>query len=222
MDLHQQLKDIKTQLRLSMNGAVSQSMREKGLVYKLNFGVELPRIKNIAASYTKNHELAQALWKEDIRECKILAGLLQPVDTFYPEIADIWVENMPNIEIAELTSMNLFQHLPYAPSKSFQWIADERELVQVCGYLTIARLLMKKGDMDERAANEFLDQAVCAFLSGSYHVQNAAMSAIRRYMQYSPENAFKMCRRVELWKDSSDANEQLLYNLVKEEVEGIE
>ena len=28
--LHQRLKDIKTQLRLSMNGAVSQSMREKG------------------------------------------------------------------------------------------------------------------------------------------------------------------------------------------------
>ena len=38
MDIKEQLKDIKTQLRLSMNGAVSQSMREKGLVYKLNFG----------------------------------------------------------------------------------------------------------------------------------------------------------------------------------------
>ena len=46
-----------------MNGAVSQSMREKGLVYKLNFGVELPRIKMIAENYEKNHDLAQALWK---------------------------------------------------------------------------------------------------------------------------------------------------------------
>lgn len=45
MDVKEQLKDIKTQLRLSMNGVVSQSMREKGLDYKLNFGVELPRIK---------------------------------------------------------------------------------------------------------------------------------------------------------------------------------
>ena len=44
MDIKEQLKDIKTQLRLSMNGAVSQSMREKGLLYKLNFGVELPRM----------------------------------------------------------------------------------------------------------------------------------------------------------------------------------
>ena len=51
-------------------------MREKGLVYKLNFGVELPRIKMIAESYEKNHDLAQALWKRHSQECKILAGML--------------------------------------------------------------------------------------------------------------------------------------------------
>ena len=217
MELKEQLKEIKTQLRLSMNGAVSQSMREKGLVYKLNFGVELPRIKSIASAYGKDHALAQALWKEDIRECKILAGLLQPVDSFLPEIADIWVENIRNIEIAELTCMNLFQHLPYAP-KSFHWIAAEDEYTQVCGFLTIARLLMKKGDMNERVENEFLDQAISAFLSGSYHVRNAALTAIRRFMQHSEENAFQVCRRVEGMGDSSSETERLLYNLVKEEV----
>ena len=217
MDIKEQLKDIKTQLRLSMNGVVSQSMREKGLNYKLNFGVELPRIKSIAAAYEKNHELAQTLWKEDIRECKILAGLLQPVETFFPEIADIWVENMPNIEIAELTCMNLFQHLPYAPAKSFHRIASEEEYAQICGFLTIARLLMKKGDMAERPAGEFLDQAVCAVLSGSYHVRNAALLAIRKYMQHSEEHAFQVCRLVEGMKDSSVEAEQVLYNTVKEE-----
>ncbi|HIZ02494.1 MAG TPA: DNA alkylation repair protein [Candidatus Bacteroides merdipullorum] len=219
MDLHEQLKDIKTQLRLAMNGAVSQSMREKGLVYKLNFGVELPRIKQIAARYEPDHELAQALWKEDIRECKILAALLQPVDTFLPEIADIWVESIHNIEIAELTSMNLFCRLPYAPQKSLQWMADEREYVQVCGFLTAARLLMQKGDVDGRAENELLDQAITAFLSGSYHVRNAAAALLRRFMQHSPENAFRMCRRVEAMKGSASPDEQLLYNLVKAEAE---
>ena len=145
MDLHEQLKEIKTQLRLSMNGVVSQSMREKGLVYKLNFGVELPRIKAIAEGYEKEHSLAQALWK--------------------------------------------------------------------------ARLLMKKGDMNERTANEFLDQAVCAFISGSYHVRNAAMAAIRRFMQHSEEHAFQVCRRVEEMEHSESEAEQLLYNLVREEIE---
>ena len=217
--LHLQLKDIKTQLRLSMNGAASQSMREKGLVYKLNFGVELPRIKDIAARYGKDHRLAQALWKEDIRECKILAGMLQPVESFLPEIADIWIENMPNIEIARLTSMNLFQHLPYAPAKAFHWIASEHEMAQVCGFLTISRLLMKKGDMDERASNEFLDQAICAFLAGSYHVRNAAATALRRFIQQNETNAFRTCRRVETMKASENEAEQALYNLVREETE---
>ena len=219
MDLHEQLKDIKTQFRLAMNGAVSQSMREKGLIYKLNFGVELPRIKQIAARYEPNHELAQALWKEDIRECKILATLLQPVETFLPEIADIWVESIRNIEMAELASMNLFCRLPYAPQKSLQWMADEREYVQVCGFLTAARLLMQKGDVDGRTENELLDQAIAAFLSGSYHVRNAAAAVIRRFMQHSRENAFRMCRRVEAMKDSASPDEQLLYNLVKAEAE---
>lgn len=219
MELHQQLKEIKTQLRLSMNGVVSQSMREKGLVYKLNFGVELPRIKGIAAGYEKNHALAQALWKEDIRECKILAGLLQPVESFLPEIADIWVEDIRNIEIAELTCMNLFRHLPYAPAKSFHWIASEEEYTQVCGFLTIARLLMERGDMDERAGNEFLDQSVAAFLSGPYHVRNAALTAIRRFMQHSEENAFRACRRVEAMEESPDEAERLLYGLVRAELE---
>ena len=219
MDLKEQLKDIKTQLRLSMNGAVSQSMREKGLVYKLNFGGELPRIKMIAARYEKNHDLAQALWKEDIRECKILAGLLQPVDTFYPEIADIWVESIRNMEIAELTCMNLFQHLPYAPAKSLHWIADEQEFVQTCGFLTAARLLMKKGDMEERAAGELLDQALCAVHADSYAVRNAAMLVIRKYMQHSEEHAFQVCRLVEGWADSPKEEEQMLYNMVKAEFE---
>ena len=85
MDIKEQLKDIKTQLRLSMNGAVSQSMREKGLVYKLNFGVEIPRIKMIAEGYEKNHDLAQALWKEDIRECKIMAACCSLWIPFIPK-----------------------------------------------------------------------------------------------------------------------------------------
>ncbi len=219
MDIKEQIRNIKTQLRLSMNGAVSQSMREKGLVYKLNFGVELPRIKMIAENCEKNHDLAQALWKEDIRECKILAGMLQPIETFYPEIADIWVEDIRNIEIAELTCMNLFQHLPYAPAKSFHWIADEREYVQTCGFLTAARLLTKRGDMTERASCELLDQAMCNVHSESYHVRNAALLVIRKYMQHSEEHAFQVCRMVEGMADSAVEAEQMLYNMVKAETE---
>ena len=192
MDIQEQIKDIKGQLRLAMNGAVAQSMREKGLAYKLNFGVELPRLKAIASGYAKNHELAQALWKEDIRESKILAGMLQPVDTFYPEIADIWVESMRYPEIAELTCMNLFQYLPYAPSKSFEWIADGREYFQYCGFLLAARLLARGMELNERSVDELLDQAQAALLSDSFLPRKGATVCLKKLGLQSKANASKV------------------------------
>lgn len=213
-----QLKEIKTQLRLSMNGSASASMRERGLKYKLNFGVELPRIKQIASQFEKNHDLAQALWKEDIRECKILAGLLQPIDTFFPEIMDIWIEKMPSVEIAEMTCMHLFQYLPYAPQKSLQLIANEGEYQQICGYLTIARLLMKKNDMTERAENELLDQAVVSFLGGTFAVRKAVMTALKKYMADNEQHAFTLCRLVEPLKSSTDTQAKALVEWVMQEV----
>ena len=194
METQETIREIKKQFRLFMNGVVSQSMREKGLNYKLNFGIELPRLKEIAAKFEKNHEVAQALWKENIRECKILAGLLQPVDTFYPEIADIWIEDMHYPEIAELTCMNLFCHLPYASEKVFQWIADEGEYFQFCGYMLMARLLMLGNELNERAENEFLDQALTGLHSESGMVVRSVVTVLRKYAYQCPEQAKKLIK----------------------------
>lgn len=206
METQGTIREIKKQFRLFMNGVVSQSMREKGLDYKLNFGIELPRLKEIAAKFEKNHDVAQALWKENIRECKILAGLLQPIDTFYPEIADIWVEDMHYPEIAELTCMNLFCHLPYASEKVFQWIADEGEYFQFCGYMLMARLLMYGNELNERAENEFLDQALTALHNESGMVVRASATALRKFAYQRSEQAKKLEKMLRLL-DASDKME---------------
>ncbi len=186
-DTHETLRAIKARFRLFMNGPVSQSMREKGLDYKLNFGIEYPRIREIAADFPKDHKLAQALWKENIRECKILAGLLQPIDSFCPELADIWIEDMHYPELAQYTVMNLFQHLPYAPQVVFRWMADEREYFQLCGFLLMARLLMQGRPLNERGAAEFLDQARAAAADSSLpSVQRAAAVALQKYAEACP------------------------------------
>ena len=189
MDIHETIKEIKSKFRLFMNGSVSQSMREKGMDYKVNFGIEYPRIKEIAAGYTPGHDLAQALWKENIRECKIMAGLLQPVDTFYPEIADIWIEDMHYPELAEYTVMNLFQRLPYASEAAFRWMADEREYFQLCGFLLMARLFSKGLLLNERAEAEFLDQAFASIESEYPAVKRAAVLALRKFAAQSGVHA---------------------------------
>ena len=221
MDTQEKIKEIKKQFRLFMNGVVSQSMREKGLDYKLNFGIELPRLKEIAAKFEKDHDVAQALWKENIRECKILAGLLQPVETFYPEIADIWVEDMRYPEIAELTCMNLFQHLPYASEKVFHWMADEGEYFQFCGYMLMTRLLMKGQELNERAEDEVLDQALTALQGESAMVRRAASTALRRYASQQRENARKLQKMLRPLADSDRLEVVILLEEIKLDAESL-
>ena len=180
--MHETIREIKGKLRLFMNGVLSQSLREKGLKYRLIFGVELPRLKEIAAGYEQNHELAQALWKEDIRECKILAAYLQPTETFYPEIADIWVEQIHNSELADYVCMALFRRLPYASQKAFQWIASDERMIVYKGFRLISHLFATLGtEMNERSCNEFIDQAQAILQSDDLLLKQAAQSALDRY-----------------------------------------
>ncbi len=218
-NIHETIKDIKSKFRLFMNGMVSQSMREKGMEYKLNFGIEYPRIKEIAAGYEPDHELAQALWKENIRECKILAGLLQPADTFYQEIADIWIEGMDYPELAEYTVMNLFQRLPYASEVVFRWMADEREMFQLCGFLLMARLLMKGEKLNERAEAEFLDQACTAVEGDCGPVQKAASVALRKYAHQSRENKRTVSKQLGIWAKSEKPAVRALAEEIKADLE---
>ena len=183
MDINQQVKEIKQSFRLMMDGMVAKSMRDKGLEYKLNWGATLPRLREKADEIGKNYDLAIALWKENVRECKVLATMIMPAERMLPEVADIWMEQTPNLEIAEQAAFNLYQYLPYAPAKAYTWMASEKELYQLCGFHIISRLFMNKQEPNERGINEFIDQALVALLGQSIPVKKAAMSAVQRFAE---------------------------------------
>jgi 3-methyladenine DNA glycosylase AlkD len=182
---------IKKELRANMNGIASDAMGRKSEDYRVNFGVEIPRLHNIASEFEASNELAQQLWKESVRECRILATILQPVDSFLPEIADIWVDDIRTLELAQVASLNLFSRLPYASDKVFQWIASEREITQQCGYLTLCHI-MRKGEMNERSADEFIDQALTAYAGGSMMLQRTLMRAFAIFAENNPSAAKRL------------------------------
>lgn len=182
-EINDQVKAIKQSFRQMMDGAVAQSMREKGLDYHLNWGATLPRLRQKADELGKNYDLAIALWKENVRECKILATMIMPPDEVLPEVIDIWMEQTPNSEIAEQAAFNLYQYLPYAPAKAYTWIASDKELYQLCGFHILSRLFMNGQEPNERGINEFIDQSLAALQGESMVVKKAAMSSMQRFAE---------------------------------------
>ena len=181
--IEEQVKDIKQSFRQMMDGAVAQSMRNKGADYRLNWGATLPRLREKADEMGKNYDLAIALWKEDVRECKILATMLMPPERMLPEVVDIWMEQTASLEIAEQAAFNLYQHLPYAGEKAYQWLAATEDLPQICGYHVLSRLFARKMEPNERGINEFIDQALSALQSQNLSLRKAAMQSIVRFSE---------------------------------------
>lgn len=193
--LHSKVKEIKQSFRLMMDGVVAQSMRDKGVNYHLNWGATLPRLKakaeELKAEYanllplTSDHspfyDLAIALWKENVRECKILATMLMPADEMLSGVCDVWMEQIAELEIAEQAAFNLWQHLPYAPAKAYEWIASDKEYYQLCGFHVLSRLFMNGQEPNERGINEFLDQAVTALQGPYMSVRKAALQSVIRF-----------------------------------------
>lgn len=177
-DIQERVKEIKRSFRLMMDGATSTSMRDKGLDYKLNWGASLLQLRTKAEELGKDYHLAIALWKEDIRECKILATMIMPAEEMLPEITDIWMQQTPNIEIAEQAAFNLYQYLDYASDKAFLWLSSSEELPQICGYHILSRLFIRKYEPNERDINEFIDQALAALQSSNPMLQKAAMQSM--------------------------------------------
>lgn len=182
LPLQEQIRAVKREFRLMMNGITSQSMREKGLTYRTNFGVELPRLKAFSEELPHTTELAAALWKELVRECRLLAPMLMPVTDFEEDMADLWVEQMNFPEEAECVVMHLFQHLPYASQKAFEWIAREEVMPQLCGWQLFGRLFSKGATLSLRDTEEWRDQVVAALASEHFIVKQAAYRALLKYM----------------------------------------
>ncbi len=200
-DVRDKVKEIKQSFRLMMDGSVAQSMRDKGLNYHLNWGATLPRLKAKAEELKANsprnatlsqreeptaksqYDLAIALWKENVRECKILATMLMPPEQMLSGVCDIWMEQIPSQEIAEQAAFNLWQYLPYAPEKAYQWIASDQEYYQLCGFHVLSRLFMNGQEPNERGINEFIDQSLSALQGPYMSVRKAAMQSLQRFAE---------------------------------------
>ena len=61
------------ELRREMNGAVVDSMREKGIEYALSYGVSIPTIRALARQYAPDDELARLLYQQQVRELQLAA-----------------------------------------------------------------------------------------------------------------------------------------------------
>lgn len=143
-------QEILRKIRLLQNGEVSESMRQRGVVYKLNLGASVISLQQLAAHYQPDHLLALKLWNKQWRETMILATLLEKPEEVTENQMDFWVKQIQHVEIAEQVAMNLFSKTPCAYEKAMEYCLGKKHLSKITGLLIMGRLALT----DRSAANE--------------------------------------------------------------------
>lgn len=209
------LRNIRADLRMSMNGVTAASMRAKGVGYRMNFGVDVPRLKQIAARYVPDKVLAEIMWKEDVRELKILATMLCPPVCFFKEDAYRWIWGVANQEIREQVCKNLFQELSYANELVQEWTGSEDETIRTTGYWLFARLCIIRSDAINRIrSEELLERAKADLKNESLLLRQSALNTLKFFGRLSPDNAEKVMWLVADFEYSADLQEKEIFDLL--------
>lgn len=118
------LQKVKRRFFAMRNGALGAQMRGAGLDYRVNFGLNIMQVKEIAAEIAggewglSSHELvelATTLWEnENTRESRLLAPMIFPADIMSMELAARWLAQAQNPEIVDHLCHSLLRRLPFA------------------------------------------------------------------------------------------------------------
>jgi 3-methyladenine DNA glycosylase AlkD len=115
-------KNIMLNISRMQNGEISRLLSKMGVIYRENYGVSIPHLRQIVSCYKPNNELAFDLWNKDIRETKILSSILfEPDKITFHQAIEI-AKKIDNQELVEQFSRNCFSKLPFLLNLAEHWL----------------------------------------------------------------------------------------------------
>jgi len=213
--LDNQIEELLCKIRLSMNGLVSEQMTQRNIIYKQNYGVVIPRIREIAKQYPKNHDLAQRLWMLKIRETMILATLLEPEEKFTIENAFKWLADCEQIELVEQLCMNLFCRLTCSNELCVRLIKSDELWKQITGFMLVARIFQH---INEEETKWIVLEAVKKSETVFFHLYKVIALSLSRLSRKNKEAAAFIAKAIEPFLQSDVIGQQYIFHEVKEEI----
>lgn len=206
------------------NGDVSDLMNQKGIKYKLNWGVSIVELREIARQFEPDHLLALKLWNKEWRETMILSTLLEEPKLVTEEQMDFHTKSFENTEIAEQSAANLYVKTKYAFIKALEWCRGKKHLVRYTGVHLMGRLaIVEKKAIDEMFEPFFEELPTLAKDEKLHTVFYRSVLAVGTRSKYLNNQTIELAKTLQL-SDSETAakmGEELFEELTSEYVQEI-
>ena len=127
------------ELRREMNGVAADAMRSYGGQYGVNYGVAAHTIREKASTLSHDHEFAEYLYRQDVRELRIAGLWLAEPECVTSDDLPFWVAGMINSEVAEQAALALFSHVECINEMLEEWSHSTDVLPPYAAMLAAAR-----------------------------------------------------------------------------------
>ncbi len=215
-------QSLLSKIKLLRNGDIADAMKRTGIEYKMNWGVSLVILRQMAKEFEPDHLLALKLWNKQWRETSILATLLDQPQEVSEEQMDFWTKNFESIEIAEIASTHLWVKSKFAFIKALEWCRGKKHLVRFTGIHLVGRLaITDKQAIDEMFEPYFDEFPTLAKDKKLYTVLYRAIIALGTRSKYLNESSIELTKTLQL-SNSENAvklGEELYEELVNDYIQ---
>lgn len=139
MDCTSRMVALLGAVRKEMNGAALDSLRYYGADYGLNYGAPITALRAIARKEGADDEFARFLYRQQVRELRIIALWIAEPDRTTPADFPFWAAGIVNSEVAEQAAQALLSRIADIGTLLREWCGEGGELLAYAALLAASR-----------------------------------------------------------------------------------
>lgn len=214
--LEAQIKELKKLVRLSMNGVVTDSMAQKGVVYKHNYGVSVTALRDIAKRFPVSADLSNRLWLLAWRETLLLSVFLEPADEMSELKALERVKSAPEKEIIDCMCLYLLNKVSFAPQFVKRLIDEDDRSCQIASFMLAARIY---DQLDVEIVDYIISKAIQMSDIDEYNVYKSIAVCLGRFCRLGKVRTKQLEHLVVEFSASKCRSQNYIAIEVKQELE---
>ncbi len=168
------------ELRSLHNPKNVEGMARFGIRSEKALGITIPKLRQIAKTNRRDHELALELWASEFHEARILASMVDDYKEVTEDQAESWLADFNSWDLCDQCIMNLFEDLPFAWDKAVEWSSRAQTFEKRAGFVMMARLAVSDKKADDKKFDPFLPIIIRESTDDRNMVKKAVNWALRQ------------------------------------------
>ena len=216
-DVDRQIELLMVKIRHLRNGETSELINNSGARYRVNYGVSIVHLREMAEGVRVDNMLAKRLWHRGVRETMIIATMVADAENIELSELEEWGKMLNTIELSEQMGRNLLSHSAIAEDVLMGWLKSANPFQQYASAMAIGWRLRGRGKEGFERLGEIMP--IFKNLTEDRKMHRAVGFALKMGGRFDKEYRELIEATIGKWLEKGTRNEKIVAGDVKYELD---